>query len=127
MQKIMRAGIALARLFAQRLAHYLLKLGRSIAHIIGERWRLSFENRRDNFFRAISAKWRLPGYHFIENCAETPDVSAFVHLRATRLFRRHIPHCSGHQSVACCGRRKDFVDRCRSGQLLARKLRNSKI
>src|SRR5207249_3570717 len=40
----------------------------------------------------VAREWRMPGYHFVQNHAETPDVSGFINPAdcRTRLLGRHI-------------------------------------
>src|SRR5882724_6037889 len=39
----------------------------------------------------------MPGYHFVKNHAETPDISSFIHLRTGRLLRRHVTNSSEYR------------------------------
>src|SRR6266550_1967249 len=61
------------------------------------RWFL-FKNRRHHLFWCVAGKRRMPRYHFVKNYAETPDIGAFINLRAARLLRRHVTNGSQYRS-----------------------------
>src|SRR5437773_11213607 len=91
------ALIPFLALFAQRFADNLLKLGQSVREVIRERRWLLFKNRRHRFSWRVAGEWRMPRYHFVKDYAETPDIGAFINLRAARLFRRHITNGSQYR------------------------------
>jgi len=64
----------------------------------------------------------MPRYHFVKNCAETPDIGAFINLRAARLFRRHVTNGSQYRPQIGLNRSSAFVCRYRYRYFLFGKL-----
>ena len=86
----MRAAVPFLAIFAQSLADNLLKLSGNVRDVSRELWWLFLKNRGHNFSWCVAGEWRMPGYHFVKNHAETPNIGAFINLRAEGLLGRHI-------------------------------------
>src|SRR5205814_6105817 len=80
-----------------RFADNLLKLGRSLHDITGERRWLHLKNRSHRLSWRFAGEWRMPRYHFVKDYAETPNIGTLINLRAARLFRRHITNRSQYR------------------------------
>src|SRR5882724_7169391 len=69
----------------------------------------------------------MPGYHFVKDYAETPDIGAFINRRAVRLLRRHITNGSQDRPQVGLNQQHRFVCRDRHRQFLFGKLCNPKV
>src|SRR5205823_7903173 len=61
------------------------------------RW-LFLKNRRHHLAWCVAREWRLPGYHFVQNHADAPDIGPVINMRAARLLRRHVTNGSQYRS-----------------------------
>src|SRR5439155_5335084 len=94
LKQIVCAAIPFLAILAQRFADNLLKLSGRVREATRERRWLPLKNRRHHLFWCVASERRMPGYHFVKNYAETPDIGAFMNLRAERLLRRHVTYGS---------------------------------
>src|SRR5439155_5506780 len=94
LKQFVGALIPFLAIFAQRFADNLLKLSGSLRDVTGERRWFHLKNRRHRFSWRFAGEWRMPRYHFVKDCAETPDIGALIDRRAVRLLRRHVTSSS---------------------------------
>src|SRR6476620_6245380 len=92
--------ITLFAICAQRLTDDLLKLSGGVRKITSQRRRVFLKDGRRHLYRRVASERRMPGYHFVENHTETPNISAFINRRAARLLRRHVTGSSQYRSTA---------------------------
>ena len=84
--------------WTQRFVDDLLKLSWSACEITRERRWLRLENRRHYVLRRVTGEWRMTGYHFIKNHAETPDIGTLINVLAAGLLGRHVTNGSQYRS-----------------------------
>src|SRR6266542_631701 len=127
LKQFVGALIPFIAIFAQRFADNLLKLGRSVRDVTGERRWFHFKNRRHRFSWRFASEWRMRRYHFVKDCAETPDIGALINRRAVRLFRRHVTNGSRYRPQVGLNQQYRFVCRYRHRHFLFGQLCNPEI
>src|SRR5206468_386271 len=111
LQQLVCAVISLPAIFPQRFADDLLKLSGRVREIFRERQRLRLKNRRHHLLWCVASEWRTARYHFVKDYAETPDIGAFINLRAVRLLGRHVTNGSHDRPQIGLNQRQRFVSR----------------
>src|SRR6476646_7756366 len=86
--------IPFVAIFAQRFADNLLKFSGQMCDVMRERRWLRLKNCRHHLFWCVASEWRIAGYHFVKDYAETPDIGGLINLPAARLLRRHVTNGS---------------------------------
>src|SRR6266487_6349795 len=119
--------ISLGAIFAQRFADDLLKLSGRVCDVTRERRWLFLKNRRHHLAWCVAGEWHMPGYHFVKNYAETPDIGAFINVPAARLLGRHVTNGSQYRAEIGLNQQQCFVSRRRYRHFLLGKLCNPKV
>ena len=95
LKQLVCAVIPFLAIFAQRFADDLLKLSGRVRDVTRERRLAPSQESKTSLLLVCSpSEWRMPGYHFVKDDAETPDIGAFINLPAARLLRRHVTNGS---------------------------------